>query len=145
MMLDPYKLSIEKGGFERVRCDCCSSDTVSISGYIYDEEVALAVYWVRWTASHLQEEGAQLDLVLGRWGEGTSASDRFAVAIQHRQMEDGTPSLMVVDATGRPTADGMLATTALRREDVIGTSLAPQVFALTDAIYLHDDRLFTGD
>lgn len=49
---------------------------------------------------------------------------------------------MVIDAHGRPSANGVLASMALRREDVIGTRLAEQVFALTDAIYEQDDRFF---
>jgi hypothetical protein len=49
---------------------------------------------------------------------------------------------MIIDAHGRPAANGQLASTALRREDVIGTPLAAQVFALTDAIYEQDDRFF---
>lgn len=50
--------------------------------------------------------------------------------------------LMVIDATGRPAANGDFARTALARKDVIGTPLAAQVFSITDAIYEHDARLF---
>jgi hypothetical protein len=49
---------------------------------------------------------------------------------------------MVIDAQGRPAATGNLAATGLRREDVIGTPLAQQVFSLTDAIYEQDGRFF---
>ena len=97
---------------------------------------------MRWSVGHLDDTGANLDLILGEWGDETSPKDRFAVALVHRQQPDGTPALMVIDAQDRRIADGSLAGTALRREDVIGTPLAEQVFAITDAIYLQDERFF---
>lgn len=97
---------------------------------------------MHWTEGHLIDTGANLDLVLGQWGEGTGPDHRYAVALVHRQQADDTPELMVVDAHGRPAANGRLANTALRREDVIGTPLAAQVFGLTDAIYEQDGRFF---
>ena len=48
---------------------------------------------------------------------------------------------MVVDAQGRLTSDGELADSALKRSEIIATPLAPQVFALVDAIYMGDPRL----
>jgi hypothetical protein len=109
---------------------------------VHDGGATLAAYWMRWTVGHLSEPGANLDLVLGRWGDDATADDRFAVALMHRQQADGTPSLMVIDAAGRPMSDGDLATTALAREDVIGTPIAAQVFSLVDAIYEQDGRFF---
>ena len=97
---------------------------------------------MHWTVGHLGDRGANLDLVLGRWGDGTGPADRVAVALVHRQQADGSPALMVIDAEGRPAANGALAATALRRDEVIGTPLAEQVFALTDAIYEQDERFF---
>lgn len=97
---------------------------------------------MHWTEGHLSDTGANLDLVLGKWGDGTNPDDRYAIAMVHRQQADGTPALMVIDAHGRPAANGNLANTAMRRDDVIGTPLAAQVFAMTDAIYEQDDRFF---
>jgi hypothetical protein len=48
---------------------------------------------------------------------------------------------MVVDAQDRLTTGSDLVSTALKRSDVIGTTLAPQVFAVVDAIYMGDPRL----
>jgi hypothetical protein len=49
---------------------------------------------------------------------------------------------MVIDAADRPMSNGDLATTALAREDVIGTPIVEQVFSLVDAIYEQDGRFF---
>ena len=48
----------------------------------------------------------------------------------------------VIDAQGRPVASEDIADTALCREVVIGTPLAKQAFALTDAIYELDEHFF---
>jgi hypothetical protein len=128
----------ESGG----HCDCCGNESQSVWGMVHQGEATLAAYWVHWTVGHLSEPGANLDLVLGRWGHDATADDRFGVALIHRQQADGTPSLMVIDAADRPMSNGDLATTALAREDVIGTPIAEQVFSLVDAIYEQDGRFF---
>ena len=109
---------IERTGESRGLCDCCGGESRSVWGLVYDGENACAAYWVHWTIGHLTDTGANLDLVLGPWGDGTSAQDRVAIALVHRQQPDGKPALMVIDAHGRPSADGTLATGAMRREEV---------------------------
>ena len=55
---------------------------------------------------------------------------------------DGGPQFMVIDAARRPLAQGdKLATTALRRDQVVGTPLVVEVFDILDAIWLRDDRI----
>ena len=124
-------------------CDCCGQDSRSVWGWVHhDKGPTVAAYWMRWSAGHLEDDGANLDLILGKWADDAGPEDRFAVALVHKQQSDGTPALMVIDAQDRPVANGSLASIALRREDVIGTPLAKQVFAITDAIYLQDQRFF---
>ena len=108
---------------------------------VYDGEAAVAAYWMQWTVGHLDEPGANLDLVLGRWGDSATASDRAAVALLHRQQSDGSGALMVIDSRDRPCANGDIAATALARGDVIGSPLATQVFAIADAIFEQDERI----
>jgi hypothetical protein len=136
------RFAIEKMGESGGHCDCCGNTSRCVWGMVYDGSAAIAAYWMHWTVSHLSDPGANLDLVIGKWGDDTTADDRVAVAIIHREMEDGKPSLMVVNASGRPAGNGNLASAALEREDVIGTPLAANVFALVDAIYEQDERFF---
>ena len=136
------RYQIERLDESRGHCDCCGGESWSVAGLVFSEDGACAAYWAHWTVGHLSDNGANLDLVLGEWGEGNSADDRFAVALVHFEQEGGTPALMVIDAQGRPAAKGDLAASGLRRDEVIGTPLAQQVFALTDAIYEQDGRFF---
>ena len=119
-------------------CDCCGDESRSVWGMVHAGEATVAAYWMRWTVGHLQDQGASLDLVIGAWGEETGLQDRTALSLIHLQRADGTPALMIVDGHPRPT----LAGSTLIRSDVIGTPLAQQVFAITDAIYEQDNRFF---
>jgi hypothetical protein len=121
-------------------CGCCGTQTQRVWGFVYRNSEPLAAYWMSWTTGHLKEFGANLDLVVGRWGDDASAADRVAVSLIHREQDGGRPALMVVDA--EPSQFAELASVALARADVIGGPFAKEVFAVTDAIYLQDDRLF---
>jgi hypothetical protein len=136
------RFTVEKMGESGGHCDCCGNESRRVWGMVHDGPATIAAYWMQWTVGHLSDFGANLDLVIGKWGDETSADDRVAVALIHREMEDGSPSLMVVNAGDRPAGNGTLARTALAREDVIGTPMAENVFALVDAIYLQDLRFF---
>jgi predicted outer membrane lipoprotein len=48
---------------------------------------------------------------------------------------------MVIDGEGRPADHRSLCGQALKREEVIGTPLAANAFALFDAIWLQDPRI----
>jgi hypothetical protein len=122
-------------------CNCCGNRTRIVWGNINCSSRIAAVYYVKWTLCHVEKNGANFDLILGRWGEGASSRDRRVVAVRYRLIE-GNPVFMVIDAAGRLAAvNGKLAAVALRREEVIGTPLASEVFAMLDAIWLRDDRI----
>jgi hypothetical protein len=81
---------------------------------------------------------ANVDLVLGRWGEGAAAEDRVAIALLFRP---GERAFMLVDAASRPVAASGLVSRGLARAEVAGTPLAEASFALVDAIMLQDARV----
>ena len=112
----------------------------SVWGYVHAGKDTHAAYFVHWTLNRVIEHGAHFDIIIGRWGDGTTAANRKAVSLEYRITENG-PFLTVIDAHGRDHADGRLAKRALRREDVIGKPLAKKVFAICDAIFLQDDRI----
>jgi hypothetical protein len=76
------------------------------------------------------------DLVIGAWGEGACPDDRVLVS-----MLSLPGGVTVIDAAGRPADDRGLCGRALTRDEVIGTPLAANVFALFDAIWLQDARI----
>jgi hypothetical protein len=109
-------------------------------GFIHAPKGTLAAYFVHWTLTRVADHGANFDLIIGRWGEGTTAADRAVVSLAYRLDENG-PSLMVIDANDRPAASGGLAARALRRTEVVGRPISQEAFVIVDAILAQDDRV----
>lgn len=128
------------GASDFARCECCGESSRTVWGLARRDGDAEASYWLHWTPGKVVARGARLDLVLGRWGEGTTAADRFVVALEYRVTDRGG-AFMVVDAGMRPAARHGLAAHALRRDEVVSTPLVARAFELVDAIWLGDARI----
>lgn len=126
---------IEQSGTSAGVCECCGMTTQRVWGFVRDEG-PVGAFFISWTPGR-PEHGAAFDLILGAWGDSAQASDRFATALMLHLVE-GTPQFMVIDADQRKIAKSPLIETALKRSDVIGTALAPLVFAVVDAVYMSD-------
>jgi len=120
-------------------CECCGKLTNRVWGYVYRNASAIAVYYVEWTPGHM-DRAASFDLILGKWGDDTSANDRRAAALDFRHIESG-PSFMVVDAAGRRLAASPLISHVLARNEIIGHPIASEIFEILDTIYLNDPRI----
>jgi hypothetical protein len=101
---------------------------------------AAAAYFVHWTLGEVDRHGAHFDLIIGKWGSDADPADRRSISLQFRRTERG-PGFMIVDSTARPVASSSLVGKSLTRDDVLGTSLAQEVFELVDAVWLGDARI----
>jgi hypothetical protein len=121
-------------------CECCGDVSRRASGMVRRDDEPYAIYHVEWTTQQVARHGAELYFLLGRFGEGTTAADKFAVAL-HFFVEPDRFGFMVVDADQTPMASDPLVGRALPRDQVIGTPLAQEVFDLVDAIWLNDGNI----
>lgn len=121
-------------------CACCGNCSRGVWGFVHTAEASIASYFVQWTPSQVADYGANFDLIIGRWGEGTSARDRVLVALAFRLLETG-PGFMVIDAAGRSGASSELVGRALARAEVVGLPVATQAFAIVDAVLAQDARI----
>jgi hypothetical protein len=121
-------------------CPCCGRCSRTVWGSIATAEHVVACYYVHWTVGQVQEFGANIDLVIGKWGEGASPSERYAVALEYRLLDNG-PAVRVIDAGERLFAESDLAGRALLRDDVVGQPIAGDVFAYSDLVLAKDDRI----
>lgn len=127
----------ESGGI----CNCCGSVSRKVWGFVHQDGRTVAAYFVHWTVGKsLETHPANFDLIYGRWGDGAQKEDRCAISLIHFENQD-RPGVMVIDADSRPHTSNGLAGSALRRDEVVGTPLASQVFAIFDAVLLQDPRL----
>lgn len=129
------------GSNESGPCECCGHMGRTVWGYLHDNSSPVAAYFVQWTLGRVEDHGANFDLIIGEWGGHSSPKDRAVVAVAFRRVS-GAPQFMIIDAESRPAARSKhLATVAMQRVDVVGTPLAPRVFAMLDAIWTGDSRI----
>ncbi len=121
-------------------CGCCSANSRTVWGYLHRGDVAEAAYFVQWTLGQIERHGANFDLIVGKWGDGTSRNDRSAISLEFHWTDRG-PAFTVVDSLHRPFASSDLVGTVLSRDEVVGTPLAQLAFEFIDAIWLHDERI----
>lgn len=121
-------------------CECCGDTTRLATGMVRLNHEPYALYQVHWTSNQVLKHGAEFYLILGEFGEGTTAADKFAVAL-HFFVNSETYGFMVVDADKTPISSHPLVGRALSRADVIGTPLAQEIFDLVDAIWLEDENI----
>ncbi|HEV8486964.1 MAG TPA: hypothetical protein VGV87_25690 [Blastocatellia bacterium] len=134
------ELTVEPDGSSDIdSCDCCGNASKSVWGFIRKRQEPVAAYFVGWAVGH-PEHGANFDLILGEWGDGTSAQDRVAVSLSYRRTADGD-GFMIVDAASSTTGKSDLVGCALTRDQVVGTPLAQLSFDIVDAIWLQDLRI----
>jgi hypothetical protein len=98
-----------------------------------------AIYYIQWTAGAANHD-VNIDLIIGPWGEGADPANRILVSVLYRPAGDGG-SFMVIDANERLSSKSSVCGRAARRDEVIGTGFATEVFALVDAIWLTDLRV----
>jgi len=121
-------------------CDCCGRISRRVWGFAYADGRCLAAYFVHWTIGHVPDRGANIDLIMGDWGEGVAAERRSALSVAYRLRDTG-PSMMVIDAETRPMSRSPLVGQRLSREEVIGKPIAQDAFAIADAVLAQDDRV----
>lgn len=92
---------------------------------------------MNWTLGAVDTHGAMFHFILGKWGEDATEADRVAACLE---FQAGT-GFIVRDSADRPAASSDLTERALRREEIIDTPLAQQLFDLVDAVWLQDDRI----
>jgi len=117
-------------------CKCCGNMSRTVWGYIHRDGEMAAVYYVHWTLGRI-DHGARVELIMGRWGDDSSADDRSAVAIACR-VQAGEPQFMIRDAEAKQDE---LATHALRRDQIVGTPMSAEIFEMVDAIWLDEKRI----
>ena len=121
-------------------CECCGDISRHVRGLVRLNDELYAAYEVHWTMQKVASYGAEFYIILGKWGEDTTAADKFAVAL-HYFVEPDRSGFAVVDADKTSISSDPLVGRGLPRASVIDTPLATEVFDLVDAIWLEDENI----
>lgn len=132
---------VEPMGAAEGLCACCGAASRAIWGVVHLQGAeTVASYFVNWTpGAALAAHPANMDIILGAWGEGTGAADRVGVSLLYSEGENG-PGVQVIDARSRKFAKNPLLGAALGRDEVMDTPVAQSVFGIFDAVFLQDPR-----
>src|SRR5262245_46215205 len=136
MLLDWHALTVEPDGITDFGpCPDCGNMSRTVWGYVRMGDETLAAYYVTWT-QNMPRHSAHFELIIGKWTEDSTAQDRQVAALAYR-IVDGQGSFMVIDPSQRPE-DANLASSHLRRDQVVGKPIADIIFAIVDAVYMKD-------
>lgn len=133
-MAQPDRIHAVTCGELTFDCPCCGKLSRTIFGEVHDPVGSIVVYLCQWTVDG-PDHDANVDLLIGPWGDGTTADDRALVSLLYRRSET---SFMVIDAEPRLEKVPGLAAVGLARSEVIGTWIAQSAFIVVDVIW-HDD------
>lgn len=119
-------------------CPCCGDLTRVVWGYVYREELPRAVYYVRWTLNQAKH-GATWMLSVGDWKDAENGQ-RESVGLDCRA-PDGKIAFMLVDAEQTPWGNAPGLGVPRKRQEVLGSELAHEVFGIVDECLEQDPRL----
>ena len=119
-------------------CVCCGATSRIVRGFVYEAGTARAVYLVRWSFGPRHRDG-DVAVSIGGWCDA-DPSQRRLVALSLRQLEKG-PAFMVVDAASTQWGEEDELGAPMGRDEVIGTPLAREIFAILDAVAQQDARV----
>ena len=121
-------------------CSCCGSMSRTVWGYLSVDGEARAVYYVQWTLGQVPKHGANVDLLMGNWGEGTTPQNRVAVSLVYTIGQNG-PEFHSIDPDGRPHATSGLADNMIPGRHVLGNPVGADAYAFLHAIFGQDPRV----
>ena len=121
-------------------CECCGQMSRTVWGYLYVDDDARAVYYVQWTLGEVARHGANIDLVMGDWSEGSTSAKRVAVSLVYRIGPNG-PELASIDPGSRPHASSGLADHQIPGRHVLGNPVGADAYAFLHAIFGQDARV----
>ncbi len=121
-------------------CNCCGALSRTVWGYLSAEGEARAVYYVQWTLGQVPRHGANIDLVMGEWGDAATPEQRVAVSIVYRIGPNG-PEFASIDPDGRPHTESGLAAHRIPGRHVLGNPVGADAYAFLHAIFGQDPRV----
>lgn len=122
-----------------VHCDDDGTTSRTVWGYINVDGAARAVYYVQWTLGQPAENGANIDLLMGEWGDGTTPEQRVALSLV-LEINDG-PLFYSIDPDGRPHAATGLAAHLIPAQNVFANPVGADAYAFMHAIFGQDPRV----
>jgi hypothetical protein len=133
-------LRIEFDEPKKSLCECCGNTTTKLTRFVYRDDNAYAVYYLRFTKGHPERSASGL-IGLGEWGgEESSPEQRTAFAFELWQDENNF-NVGIVDKEDSPWGDVSFLGRILDREEALKHEWIDEVFHVTDHIVTEDKEI----
>lgn len=134
------KITIEQGPEQESKfCTCCGNKTLTVHGFVYDDNNAYAVYFASWTPGH-RERGLSMAIGLGEWGEGSSSGKRRSIGLECRTTGEQY-QFMVIEPEQSPWGKSEFLGQMLPREKARDDFQIKEFFQIADHIVQEDSRV----
>jgi len=120
-------------------CECCGGRTTALTRFVYKDGDAHAIYYARFSDNH-PERRVTLAVSIGEWGEGSSAAQRTAFALELRSGPESY-EVSVCDAATSPWCGAELLGPMLDRDAALAHPMIDAVFQITDHAVARDEPL----
>lgn len=120
-------------------CECCGTETVSLTRFVHKDGNAHAVYYAQYSRGH------ETDLIkgmvsLGVWGDSATPDDRLAFPFQLWASEDSY-NVALVDAAASPWSHVTFLGRILDRTEALAHPWHKEVFHITDHMVSDDPEI----
>ncbi len=119
-------------------CECCGNTTVKLTRFVYADDEAFAIYYIRFTKEH--DEKNVLGLIsLGEWGTDEIPKSRTSFLFR-LWFNNENYNVSIVDGKESPWQSEILGK-ILSREEALQHQWIDDVFHITDHIVDEDSEV----
>ncbi|CAD0008073.1 MULTISPECIES: hypothetical protein [Flavobacterium] len=120
-------------------CDCCNNETIKLTRFVYKNEDAFAIYYLRFTKSH-DDQFAIGIISIGDWGTDDEPKNRFSFPFRIWIGDNDEYQIGLMDKEESPWNHKILGY-ILDRKEALDHPWIKEVFHITDHIVMEDKEL----
>ncbi|MBB4801866.1 hypothetical protein HNP37_001927 [Flavobacterium nitrogenifigens] len=120
-------------------CDCCNNKTTKLTRFVYKDEDAFAIYYLKFTKGH-EDKFAVGIISIGDWGTDDEPKNRFSFPFRIWLSENDEYQIGLIDKEESPWNHPLLGK-ILDRKHALEHPWIKEVFHITDHIVMEDKEL----
>ena len=132
-------ITIESEEPHESRCECCCSKMFRVTGFVYKDGDAFAVYYAQFAYAH-GERRVNGIIALGNWSEAGSREDRVSFPLQIWEDESNL-NVSLVNADESPWSHVAVLGRILDREQALRHEWLQEVFHVTEHMTSEDPEI----
>ena len=130
------KIEFEKPNLET--CDCCGNETTTLTRFVYKDDDAFAIYYIKFTKDHGERIATGI-ISIGDWGTDEEPKNRFSFPFRIWTNSENF-QVGLIDKEESLWKQSLLGK-ILDRKDALEHTLIREVFHITDHIVVEDKEV----